>query len=65
MHGMSSPMPGMASEQEMVGLKSSTGVDFDRMFARMMIVHHDGAIRMARDEQAAEVQKLQSILDRL
>jgi uncharacterized protein (DUF305 family) len=42
-------MPGVASEAEMAQLKASTGVDFDRMFARMMIAHHNGAIQMCRD----------------
>jgi uncharacterized protein (DUF305 family) len=51
MPGMSGTegMPGMASEQEMGQLEAATGVDFDRMFARMMIAHHNGAIQMARD----------------
>ncbi len=42
-------MPGMASDQDMTQLKAATGVDFDRMFARMMIAHHNGAIQMCRD----------------
>lgn len=51
MPGMSGTegMPGMASEQEMAQLENASGVDFDRMFARMMIAHHNGAIQMARD----------------
>jgi uncharacterized protein (DUF305 family) len=53
-HNMSGAagMPGMMSEAEMAQLKAAKGVDFDRMFARMMIAHHNGAIQMARDEQA-------------
>lgn len=91
MHGMgSSPtprpsgMPGMSSEREMNALMMAKGNDFDRMFAQMMIAHHNGAIEMAKTEQAngansdakalaakiatdqaAEVQTLQKILDRL
>jgi uncharacterized protein (DUF305 family) len=48
--GMS--MPGMMSEAEMTKLMGSSGVEFDRMFAQMMIAHHNGAIQMAKDEQA-------------
>jgi uncharacterized protein (DUF305 family) len=80
--GMS--MPGMMSDDEMAQLQAGSGVDFDRMFARMMIAHHNGAIQMAREQQtggsnaeakalaatiertqAAEVTKLEAILDRL
>jgi uncharacterized protein (DUF305 family) len=42
-------MPGMMSEQEMADLEQMTGVDFDRMFTRMMIAHHNGAIQMCHD----------------
>jgi uncharacterized protein (DUF305 family) len=45
-------MPGMMSEPEMTTLKSASGADFDRQFARMMIAHHNGAIDMAREVQA-------------
>jgi len=45
-------MPGMMSDQEMTALQAASGVDFDRMFARMMVAHHNGAIQMAGDEQA-------------
>ncbi|HEX5995318.1 MAG TPA: DUF305 domain-containing protein [Jiangellales bacterium] len=42
-------MPGMMSEQEMADLQQTTGVDFDRMFTRMMMAHHNGAIQMCHD----------------
>lgn len=42
-------MPGAMSVEEMAQLKAAKGVDFDRMFARMMIAHHNGAIQMCRD----------------
>lgn len=45
-------MPGMMSDAEMAQLHQASGVDFDRMFARMMIAHHNGAIQMAKEQQA-------------
>lgn len=51
--GMSSMMSGMMSAEEMAQLTASTGVDFDRMFARMMIAHHNGALQMAQQEETA------------
>lgn len=84
MPGMNSDMPGMMSEQEMADLEAAKGTAFDKKFAQMMIAHHNGAIEMAKTEQAngsnpeakalaakiasdqaAEVQTLQKILDRL
>jgi uncharacterized protein (DUF305 family) len=73
-HGMSGGhggMSGMMSAEEMAQLNAASGVDFDRMFARMMIAHHNGAIQMARDEEtngtnpvakalAAQIMKSQS-----
>lgn len=50
--GMRAPMPGMMSPQQMQQLGQAQGVDFDRMFLQMMIEHHNGAIEMARAEQA-------------
>jgi uncharacterized protein (DUF305 family) len=56
MGGMSS-MPGMdhsgmMSDADMAQLKAAKGKDFDKWYAQMMIAHHNGAIQMARDEQA-------------
>ena len=45
-------MPGMMSDEEMGQLAGARGVEFERMFARMMIAHHNGAIQMAKDEQS-------------
>jgi uncharacterized protein (DUF305 family) len=53
MPGGSTEMPGMMSEQEMADLGQSSGVEFDRMFARMMIAHHNGAIQMCHDVAAS------------
>ena len=53
-HGMGSmgDMPGMMSDQDMMGLDRVDGATFDRMFLTMMVEHHEGAISMARAEQA-------------
>lgn len=45
-------MPGMVPDEDMRGLDRATGGQFDRMFLQMMIRHHEGAIEMARTEQA-------------
>ena len=46
-------MPGMMSQADMDKLMAAKGTAFDRMFAQMMIAHHNGAIQMARTEQAS------------
>lgn len=55
-HGGHNPehgkMPGMASFADMVRLKDARGADFDRMFVRLMIAHHEGALTMAREALA-------------
>ncbi|MGP4006206.1 DUF305 domain-containing protein [Streptomyces sp. 4N124] len=50
-HSGGSGMDGMMSDQGMADLKAMKGADFDKMFAQMMIEHHDGAITTAEDEQ--------------
>ncbi|MGZ4436679.1 MAG: DUF305 domain-containing protein [Nocardioidaceae bacterium] len=45
-------MPGMMSKAEMKRLSHAGGADFDRMFLRGMITHHEGALTMAQDEIA-------------
>lgn len=50
-HG-SGRMPGMMSSASMHRLARMHGGDFDRMFLTMMIRHHQGALVMARTEQA-------------
>ncbi|MEU6743634.1 DUF305 domain-containing protein [Streptosporangium sandarakinum] len=49
---MGHDMPGMMSEKDMAGLKAAKGAEFDRMFAKMMIAHHEGAVGMAETERA-------------
>ena len=39
-------MAGMASPQQMAKLKAANGVDFDRLFLKLMITHHEGAVKM-------------------
>jgi uncharacterized protein (DUF305 family) len=40
-------MPGMASDDELKKLKSSTGKDFDILWCQLMLRHHLGGIHMA------------------
>jgi uncharacterized protein (DUF305 family) len=40
-------MPGMASDDELKKLKSSTGKDFDTLWCQLMLRHHLGGIHMA------------------
>ncbi|OAH10459.1 DUF305 domain-containing protein [Streptomyces jeddahensis] len=49
-HG-DSGMDGMMSDEDMKELEAAKGTEFDKMFAQMMIDHHNGAISMAEDEQ--------------
>ncbi|MFP1625589.1 DUF305 domain-containing protein [Streptomyces sp. 5K101] len=43
---------GMMTAEEMQQLKDSSGKAFDTAFMEMMIKHHEGAVAMARTEQA-------------
>ncbi|MFE9692603.1 DUF305 domain-containing protein [Micromonospora sp. NPDC005806] len=52
MPGMDHGMPGMMSAADMATLATASGTDFDKQFLTMMIDHHEGAITMAKDEQA-------------
>ncbi|MBF6171202.1 DUF305 domain-containing protein [Nocardia blacklockiae] len=52
---MGHDMPGMMSHDQMTGLQNATGAEFDRMWMRMMIDHHRGAIDMANTELAQGV----------
>ena len=52
-HGsMGGGMSGMMDSEDMAMLEESSGAAFDMMFVEMMIQHHEGAIEMARVEQA-------------
>lgn len=45
-------MSGMMSDEQMSALGQATGADFDRLWLRMMIEHHEGAVQMAETEIA-------------
>lgn len=46
------PGMGMMSEQDMGRLATASGPAFDRLYLQLMVRHHQGAIDMARTEQA-------------
>jgi uncharacterized protein (DUF305 family) len=45
-------MPGMMSSDDLGRLDKARGAAWDHMFLTMMIAHHEGAIEMAKTEQA-------------
>ncbi|WP_017583360.1 DUF305 domain-containing protein [Nocardiopsis valliformis] len=52
-HGMDhSQMDGMLSEGQMTQLEAAEGEDFDTLFLEFMVLHHEGAVDMARTELA-------------
>ncbi|MFI5759163.1 DUF305 domain-containing protein [Streptomyces sp. NPDC051569] len=40
-------MPGMATAAQLTQLRAAKGADFDELFLKLMITHHQGAITMA------------------
>lgn len=42
-------MPGMATERQLDDLRDAQGKDFDRLFLKLMITHHQGAVTMATE----------------
>jgi len=52
-----SDMPGMMTDEELGDLEAAQGQEFEDMWLEMMIEHHEGAIEMAKDEQADGVFK--------
>jgi uncharacterized protein (DUF305 family) len=48
----SAPMPGMMTDAQMGQLTAATGAQFDKLFLQLMIVHHQGALTMAKTEKA-------------
>lgn len=50
-HGMDhSQMEGMLSEEQMTQLEEAEGEEFDALFLQFMVLHHEGAVDMARTE---------------
>lgn len=47
-HPVDGLMPGMATQEELNGLASLAGVEADREFLRLMILHHEGGVPMAQ-----------------
>jgi uncharacterized protein (DUF305 family) len=56
-HTDHSGMPGMASQTDLAALERASGAAFDRMFLRLMIRHHEGAVTMGRSvlEKGADI----------
>lgn len=42
-------MPGMLTAAQMDSLRASRGTAFDRLFLKLMIQHHEGALTMVKD----------------
>lgn len=42
-------MPGMLSDKQMEALRTTKGAEFDRLFLKGMIQHHEGALVMVKD----------------
>lgn len=49
---MGHSMPGIVSAADMDKLEKSTGRAFDKLFLKLMIEHHQGAIAMAKTERS-------------
>ncbi|MFC8392881.1 DUF305 domain-containing protein [Streptomyces sp. NPDC057238] len=45
-------MGGMMTAEEMTGLENASGKAFDTAFMELMVKHHEGAVEMAKTEQA-------------
>ncbi len=52
MGGDAGDVPGMMSAEDMATLDEASDADFSDLWLRMMQEHHEGAIAMAKDEQA-------------
>lgn len=57
-------MPGMPTREQLEELENARGTDFDRLWLRLMIAHHEGALTMARQVQNSGVDvRVQEIAD--
>ena len=45
------PMAGMLSRAQMAAVRAASGAQFDRLWLQGMILHHEGALDMARAQQ--------------
>jgi len=50
MHG-DPPMAGMLSKAQMKAVGAASGAEFERLWLQGMILHHEGALDMARAQQ--------------
>lgn len=57
-HGSHPGMPGMATEAELAELARARGGQADRLFLRLMVRHHEGALAMV-DRHVGEVSDVQ------
>ncbi|WP_353829127.1 DUF305 domain-containing protein [Agromyces sp. SYSU T0242] len=46
-HVAGEPMPGLATAEQLAGLRELDGVAAERRFLELMILHHEGAVEMA------------------
>ena len=46
-HQPGSPMPGMATAEQLASLQAASGVEAERIFLTLMIAHHLGGVEMA------------------
>jgi uncharacterized protein (DUF305 family) len=46
-HGMGTLMPGMATPEQVAQLSAASGIEAERVFLRLMIAHHRGALEMS------------------
>jgi uncharacterized protein (DUF305 family) len=53
MHG-DPPMAGMLSKAQMAAITAANGAEFERLWMEGMILHHEGALDMARAQQERE-----------
>jgi uncharacterized protein (DUF305 family) len=50
-HGDAEPMPGILPKARMDAIAAANGAPFDRLWLEGMIVHHEGALTMGREQQ--------------
>jgi uncharacterized protein (DUF305 family) len=62
--GDHSSMPGMATQEQLQQLENAKGTDFDTLWLRLMIAHHQGALTMAEEVRQKGVDtRVQEIAD--